>query len=89
MRITEEVAMAISKKKVAAINSLCFITDALESVMPQYSDSGEHGSVWWNHQPDTWTRMERDLFDLLSEHEHKIKRAVMEILGVADGVQTK
>jgi hypothetical protein len=68
----------ISKKKIREINNVSFIVEMLEPLdwcgRPR----------WWDSPPDFWLENERELWDVLTEVERKVKTEILRILGVKE-----
>lgn len=68
----------LSKKTIDDIKRVSVMGDVLRESDP---NSSTHGH-WSDFPPDSWCDSEKELFDILSEHETKLKNAIYKILGI-------
>lgn len=62
----------LGKKKIEKISYISFVDDIIE----QYVGD----STFLKHNPETWQREEKDVYDMLNELEMKLKDKILEVL---------
>ncbi len=70
--------MAISKKKIKAINEISEVIEALKET--DTNGPNKQGVFWWEEAPETWLPEERQMWDMSFMIEDRIKQKVLEIL---------
>ena len=74
--------MSISKKKLKAIDSSTVMGEVLLQMVDPYYKSGMglQGRHFLDDRPEEWTNTDRQLFDVATEIETRLKRKIIAIL---------
>ncbi len=65
----------ISLKQVKKINHMCVFMDVIKEYENKFFD--RDNKHWLDYPPDTWSKEQTELFDMMSEVENRIKNKIL------------